>query len=757
MPQESPVIHNKLTPKSSGVSWSTLIKGYIVFVSLGIISHWPALYGGFIWDDDAHVTRKAIQSLSGLLAIWTKLGSTQQYYPLLHSLFWVQHFIWSDSSFAYHLTNISLHAFACLLLVLVLKKLSIPGAWLAGLVFTLHPIYVESIAWISEEKNTISAIFYFSSAFYYLHFEEKKVKKYYIIATVFFVLALLTKTVTATLPSALLLLIWWKNGELLWKRDIKPLRIWFGASIVAGIFTSWVESNLVGAQGTEYIMPSYERILLSGRIICFYISKIILPTHLVFIYERWTISRLNPISYAYLAVAIGLLVVCIWLYLLKSKSAEQARSLRTPLASYLYFCGTLLPVLGFFNIYPFKYSYVADHFQYLASLGIVVPICSLASLGIKSVSHKTKLLSTTLCVLVLVCFTYLTVVQSNAYQNAKTLYQVTLDKNPECWMAHNNIGVILLDEGKTDLAASEFEAALQLNPNLVGPHANLGNIYSKNLSTQNKAFKHYEAAIAQAPNSADIHNLYGTFLTTIPEKHQDAFNQIQKAIELQPNYPEAHYNLGILLSQFNDRQNEAIEEYKAALTLNPDYVQAHTNLAIILAHTQGGQNEAIAHLRKALEIDPGYAEAHCNIAPLLASDPSQLNDAISHLEKALSLKPNFAQAHNNLANLFAHIDGKDLQTIYHYSEAIRINPNYAEAENNWANYLVRKGNHDNEAIDHYRKAIAIAPEYIIIRYNLALLLMRNPAAKQEAVDNLERLLQIAPNYQPAKELLNKLK
>src|SRR5207249_11793569 len=175
---------------------------------------WPSIRGGMLWDDDAHITRPALQSVRGLWRIWFDIGATQQYYPLLHSAFWLEHHFWGDSPTGYRLLNVVLHATASCLFALVLSQLSIRGAWLGAFLFALHPVGVESVAWISEQKNTLSTVFYLSALLAYLHFDEKRERFHYYTALGLFLLGLLTKSVTATLPAALLVIFWWRRRYL---------------------------------------------------------------------------------------------------------------------------------------------------------------------------------------------------------------------------------------------------------------------------------------------------------------------------------------------------------------------------------------------------------------------------------------------------------------------------------------------------------------------------------------------------------------
>jgi hypothetical protein len=239
----------------------------LLLVAAVIFAYQPAWHAGFIWDDNAHVTKPALRSLNGLARIWMQLGATQQYYPLVHSVFWVEHRLWGDATVGYHLINILLHAVSALLLVKLLRQLKIPGAWLAAAIFALHPVQVESVAWISELKNTLSGAFYLGSALAYLGFDRNRSGGNYALALGLFVLGLLSKTVIATLPAALLVVFWWQRGKLCWKQDVRPLLPFFIAGIGAGLFTAWVEGKyIIGAESSEFNFSIIERFLIAGRV-----------------------------------------------------------------------------------------------------------------------------------------------------------------------------------------------------------------------------------------------------------------------------------------------------------------------------------------------------------------------------------------------------------------------------------------------------------------------------------------------------------
>ena len=503
--------------------------------------YWPAYRAGFIWDDDAHVTRPELRSLHGLWRIWFDLGATQQYYPVLHSAFWVEHRLWGDSPMGYHLLNVLLHAAAACLFALVLRRLWSAGVssiapWLAALVFALHPVCVESVAWVSEQKNTLSAVFYLSAALVYLRWRGSRASTPYLLATGLFVLALLTKSVTATLPAALLVVVWWQNGRLSWRRDAFPLAPWLALGGAAGLFTAWVERRYIGAQGAAFDLSGVERCLLAGRAIGFYLGKLLWPSNLIFIYPRWSIDARVAGLWLYpagVAIALGLL----W---------RIARGgTRGPLAAFLLFVGSLFPALGFVNVYPFVFSYVADHFQYLASLAIV----ALAAAGWETWRGRAGLWGRTaswpVAAAAILLLGVLSWRQCRVYRDQRTLYSVTLEKNPGCWLAHLNLGGILLENGDVDEAIAHYRDALRGNPSYADTHFNLGKALLQT-GRQSEAEAQFEETVRLDPTDAEAHDNLGIALAGMG-RMEEAVAQFETALRLRPDNPRARYNLGIAL------------------------------------------------------------------------------------------------------------------------------------------------------------------------------------------------------------------
>ena len=285
----------------------------LLLVIVTMMAYMPAWNGTPIWDDNAHLTNPELRSLDGLGRIWTQPGVTQQYYPLLHTLFWLEHQLWGDWPAGYHLLNILLHCTSALLLVRILRQLEIPGAWLAAAIFALHPIQVESVAWISELKNLLSGVFYFGSLLAYLKFDRTRNPAFYAAALVLFTLGLMSKTVIATLPAAILVIFWWKRGKLSLRDDLLPLIPFFLLGTAAGLFTAWAERNLVGAEGSDFNYSITERVLIAGRAIWFYLSKFFWPLDLIFVYPRWQVSQMVWWQYLFPATVLVLLAILVWL------------------------------------------------------------------------------------------------------------------------------------------------------------------------------------------------------------------------------------------------------------------------------------------------------------------------------------------------------------------------------------------------------------------------------------------------------------
>jgi tetratricopeptide (TPR) repeat protein len=638
-----------------GTKLGTLTRALIVaglLLLMTLITYLPALDGQFIWDDEAHVTAPALRSLTGLWRIWTDLRATQQYYPLTHSAFWLQYQLWSLNPVGYHVVNVFLHVACAVLFWRILGRLAVPGSLLAAAIFALHPVNVESVAWITELKNTLSGVFYLTALLLYLRFdppgapapvagrnrEAKDARDWrlYGVALALFVCALLSKTVTASLPAALLLIVWWKEGRLRWRRHVVPLIPFFVIGAALGLTTAWLERYLLGAEGDAFGFTWVDRALIAGRALWFYAGKLLWPVNMIFIYPRWDIDRSVWWQYLYPAAALAALVA---LWLLRGQLG------RGPLVAALFFVGSLVPALGFFNIYSFQYSFVADHFQYLASLGLITMAVALIAAGLARLGLWKRPGGNAVCATLLLVLAVLSWRQAHLYTDLETLYRDVIARNPSGSMAYFNLGGLYWQQGRHAEAIAVYRTLIAMRPDHVRAYSNLGVVYA----SQGR----YEEAIA----------LY------------------RSAVAITPNFMAAHYELG-LAHAAQGRPVEAIAEYKAALAIQPDFVKAYERLAAAYSDL-GRYPEAIAALNAALAIAPAIPEAYNNLG-LLYRKQGQFAEAVAAYRSAITLKPDFAAAYNNLGAAYG-TQGKYTEAIAAWQSAVRLDPNSAAGRTAQAN------------------------------------------------------------------------
>lgn len=607
--------------------------GWIVLVfALVTVAYWPSLSGAFLWNDSDYVTHPDLRTLSGLGRIWGEVGATQQYYPLLHSAFWLQHRGWGNDPVGYHIVTVLLHAGSAVLFGLVLRRLAIRGAWVGALFFALHPVHVQSVAWITEQKNTLSMVFYLGAALAYFRFDDSRRGSAYALALGLFVLSLLCKTVTVTLPAALLVVLWWKHGRLGWSRDGKPLGPWLVLGAVAGVFSSWVEKQHLGALGQDFDLSWMERILVAGRSFWFYLGKLVWPADLNFIYPRWTVDTADTVQWLFPVAALALVAAAF---------AVRRRS-RAPLAVVLLFAGSLFPVLGFVNLYGALYSFVWDHWQYLPDLAPLALAASGVATVADSLNHRLRGSGWAAVSGLVALLAVLSWRHCGLFQDEESLYRRTLARNPDSWMAHNNLGNLLAEKTETmPEAITHLEAALRLKPDAVYAHNNLGNLLVRSGRVAD-ALPHYREALRLDPTHTRAHKDLGTALMKLPDRVEEAVVHFEAAVQQHPDDEEAHNNLGTALLRMGQTE-KAIQHFRAAIGINPDFAKAHNNLGAALVRVPGGFAEAKAHVLEALRVVPELAEAHYTLGLMLHSE-SRFSDAHAEFQKAVELNPHFDAA-----------------------------------------------------------------------------------------------------------------
>jgi tetratricopeptide (TPR) repeat protein len=441
----------------------------------------------------------------------------------------------------------------------------------------------------------------------YLQFVESRRVSRYLLALGLFALALLSKTVTVTLPVALLIIFWWQRGTVCWRRDVLPLIPFFALGAASGVVTIFVERTYFRAEDAALVLAPVQRLLVAGRAVWFYVGTLVWPANLVFTYPRWNIDPAEWWQWIFPAAAAAMTIV---LWMLRKRW-------RAPLAGWLFFCGTLFPVLGFFKVYMFNFTFVADHLLYLASLGMIVPAAAGIAVGLARLPPPARRPAVAICAVLVGIFAALTMRQSRLYGNVIALYQETIDRNPESWMIHNNLGVVLEANGNREGASEHYQTALRINPTDAKLHYNLANLLIQS---------------GQAGAALD---------------------DLHKALALKPDYFPARNALGLALVQLN-RLPEAVREFEYAVQLRPDFAVIRTNLGAALAKS-GRTSEAMEQYRQVLQIDPNQPTAHYNLGQLLAGN-GKLEAAIAHFQESLRLQPGFAQAEFSLAQSLARLN-----------------------------------------------------------------------------------------------------
>jgi protein O-mannosyl-transferase len=661
-----------------------------LLIALVFIAYARVFNAGFIWDDESHLTQNpCIVGPLGLKEVWTTARAI--YYPLVLTTFWTLHRIVGLTPWPYHFLNVLLHAGSAILLWQVLRQLNVRGAWLGAALWALHPVMVQSVAWVTELKNTQSCLFYLLSIFYFLKWDERlRISRilriqgtadqegavsrppwrlagdgyclmWFALSLCLFILATLSKPSVVMLPVVLALCVWWRTGRIR-RRNVLALVPFALISALASVWTIFEQKFHAGAIGVEWAQTWPERLIVAGRAIWFYAAKIVWPHPLIFIYPRWEINSSQLAAYLpALAALAGLLAL--W--------SIRAKWSRAAFFAAAYYVVSLFPVLGFFSVYFFRYSFVSDHFQYLASMG---PL-ALAGAGIVTAvrrfgktsgqlasdtdalqfSRKSiaavgwqALLLRAISGALLLLLVLLTWRQTGVYHNLVTLYTETLTKNPGCWMAHYNLGIALSDQGDTDGAIAHYRQAVELRPSYAEAHYNLGRLFAQK-GQLDDAIAHYEKALEINPADAEAHNNLGATLFA-SGRVDEAITHYRKAIALQPDYADASCNLASALLSNGDLGG-AIACYSACLAVSPNQAEAQYNLASALFRT-GRTDEAIAHYQKVLELRPENADAHANLGSVFLAK-GRVQDAIAQYRHALRIAPDNVAAQSNLAWLLA--------------------------------------------------------------------------------------------------------
>ena len=618
------------------VQWWVRLVGAILLLLLVSLAYVRVGAAGFIWDDESHLTQNpCIIGPLGLVDIWTSASAV--YYPLVLTTFWILHHFVALNPLPYHILNVAFHAASALLFWRVLFQLRVRGAWLAAAIWVLHPVLVQSVAWITEMKNTQSAFFYLLAISCFLQSRNRKRNGiFYWLTILFFAAAITSKPSTVMLPVVLALCLWWREGGIK-QRDLRLLLPFVLVSLLASGWTIWEQKFHSHAIGAEWMQRPLQRILISADAIWFYLLKLIWPHPLIFIYPRWNVDPSRWIAWIPL---VALLVAATVLFI------RRNTALRPVAFAFAYFVITLFPVLDFFDVYFFRYSFVSDHFQYLASMGPLALAGSGVVMAVEKVGIHRLAIQTASTLGILSILGAVTFHQSAKYHDLITLYQATLAQNPKCWMAEYNLGLALKNQDQLDQAIAHYRRAISIWPDYVEAHYNLGGAYIQK-GEFDEALAEYRRAIEIRPDEADSHNNYGSALRQLKQFDQ-AETEYKRALSLRPLYLDARLNLGSLLLQ-RGRTAEAITNLQTARRLQPN--DAATSVTLALALMKNGQvSEAAAEFNRALQLAPENVSALNSFAWLLAT---AADDSVRDGKRAVQLaeRTNALEGNNDPAIL----------------------------------------------------------------------------------------------------------
>ena len=535
---------------------SFALKDWLFVIALIVavfLIYQPVWHAGFIWDDDTFlVNNPLIKQSNGLYQFWFTTKAPD-FFPLTATTLWLEWRLWGTNPLGYHIVNVLLHALSTVLIWRVLAHLRMPGAWLAAALFAVHPVNVESVAWITERKNTLAMLFYVTSLLFYLRFEETDRWCWYGMALGSFVLALLSKTAVVPLPIVLLGLAWWQRDRVS-SRDVRLTLPFFGVAVLLGLITVWFQSHAIGAEMVR-ADSLWSRLAGAGWAVWFYLYKVLLPVNLIFVYPKWQIDATKLLSYV-----PGLLVLAWAAVFLRFRKGWG----KAWLFGLGYFVAMLLPVLGFRDIYFMRFSLVADHWQYFSIMG---PI-GLVAAGITWASDRLKkrnvFLVPAFSAILLLVLGVLTWRQTCNYSNIETLWKMTIARNPACWMAYINRGIVYKSLGNYRQAIEDYTEAIRLKADLYQAYYDRGIIYGQ-------------------------HGQY-----------QLAIEDYNKAIGLNPDYLQAYNNRGIVYMKIGIYQ-KALEDFNEAIRLKLDYADAYNNRAFVYLN-QGDKISGCRDARKACEL-----------------------------------------------------------------------------------------------------------------------------------------------------------
>jgi tetratricopeptide (TPR) repeat protein len=723
-PRKPPAASVRRTQALVAFAGAAAIAAAAVFIYL------PSISGGFILDDNHLLTESLfVKSADGLYFFWCTTRPVD-YWPMTNTTFWLEWRMWGMHPTGYHFTNLILHIVESWLIWIILRKINIPGAFWAALIYAVHPVNVEATAWIAQRKETTAMLFFLLSMLWYCkaggftapaeqalagrreegrEWEKSRFSSFilhpssfgawYWLSLTAFVLAMFGKGSVAILPLLILWIMWWlrpagtgpvcpagniepsPSGAILemlkrfWppytRRDIVWIAPFFLVAAVLVWVNIWFQTH-----GTGEIVRTcgfLERLLGACGAVWFYLYKAFFPLRLCFVYPQWEIAARELKWWAAFAGLLAVTAV-LWWY-----GKTWSRPL---LFAWGFFGAALLPVLGFTDIGFMKFTLVADRYQHIALIGMITLTAAGLGTWMRRTRGRPRTAATALALLAVGSLAFLAFRQSSLYRDAQTLYPATISLNPDCWLVRNNLGGALYQKARDNEAMQQLEKAKEL---------------------YNEAMRQFDKAVRLNPDYADARsNLAVGFIRV--GRFNDAIKQCEEALRIKHNqYPEAHHNLGISLSNVG-RPVEAIEHFKQALAQTPSYPDAENAMGSALVQI-GRYNEALEHVNKALKMQPNLANAEYNLGSIYKV-MGKYQESLEHYARAVQMKRNEPIYHMALGEVLNQV-GRYEEAIAQYRQALQLNSNVPEAHYDLA--IVYANAHNAiQAVASARRAMDLA-------------------------------------------------
>jgi protein O-mannosyl-transferase len=659
-----------------------------VIAAVVVFVFWPALWGGWIFDDELDILyNPVLRSVTGLITIWRHPEVLYDFYPIKYTVQWIQWQLWQENTFPYHVTTLAFHVTGALLFWRLLRRLGVEYAWVGGLLFAIHPIVVESVAWNVELKNTLSLPPLLLATMAYIDYVERGARRTYVAALAWYVVSMLCKSSGAPLPAFLLLFVWWKRGGIS-RRDLLVSAPFFAVSLAISAVAIWFQHER-GIAGNPIVMEFSGRLALVCSTWFFYAWKCLWPADLMPIYPQWDIA---PPSLWQFLPAVLLIALLVWLW---RRRHGRARHGLLGLGWFLLF---IAPASGVFLISYMRFTWVMDHMAYVASLGIIgLIVASVSLLKPRTIAPASpspvaparprrreqvvtpaqlspppasfRKLPYAVFAAMAGLYGWISRGYAPAFQSDVAFWSYAVQRNPTAWMAHNNLGVALRKRGDVTAELAHYKSALRLKPNYAEAHGNMGDLLLRGGQIE-EALVYFRRAIALRPDLAGAHAGLGKTLRAA-HRLTEAADAFATSVRIRPDDIVVWNEYALCLADAN-RVEEAIEQLRKAVRLNPHFAEGHNNLALLLQRA-GRLDEAVECYEKAIVLVPGNAEYHFNLARTFQAQ-RRPERAIRCYERAIQLKPDFADAFYGLG-ISLYLSGEIEAAKSRFARARALNPN----------------------------------------------------------------------------------